>query len=160
MDFNTSKLTVVALGAFSGIRKNGDYSDVITNDFIDYGIMREVMGRFSKLISMNEFSREDYKRILLESNLSPINTYQKLFDELGIKFTYDDDLIDYVIDEAIALECGARSLKTVFDGIVSDSLFNIFAESKKEVHLSIPKEKNKSYVAKRKASENKKRVGF
>ena len=160
IDFNTSKLTVVALGAFSGIRKNDDYSDVITNDFIDYGIMREVMGRFSKLISMNEFSREDYKRILLESNLSPINTYQKLFDELGIKFTYDDDLIDYVIDEAIALECGARSLKTVFDGIVSDSLFNIFAESKKEVHLSIPKEKNKSYVAKRKASENKKRVGF
>lgn len=160
LDFNTSRLTVVALGAFSGIKKNDDYSDVITNDFIDYGIMREVMGRFSKLVSMNEFSKDDYRRILLESNLSPINTYQKLFDELGITFTYDDNLIDYITDEAIALDCGARSLKTVFDGIISDILFDIFAEGKKEVHLSIPKESGKSYVARKRVSERKNKVGF
>lgn len=160
IDFNSSKLTIVALGAFSGIRKNDNYFDVTTKDFIDYGIMREVMGRFSKLVSMHEFSKDDYKRILLESNLSPINTYKRLFDELGILFTYDDELIDYIIDEAIALDCGARSLKTIFDGIVSDSLFDIFAEDKKEVHLSVPKEKGKSYVAKKRAYENKNKIGF
>ena len=158
MDFNSSKLTVVALGAFSNIRKNDDYSNVSTNDFIDYGIMREVMGRFSKLVSMHEFSREDYRKILMESNLSPINNYQGLFDELGIKFSYDAELIDYIIDEAIALNCGARSLKTVFDGIISDFLFDIFAQGQKEIHLTIPKEKGKSYVAKKKASA--KVIGF
>lgn len=160
IDFNSSKLTVVALGAFSGIKKNDDYFDVTTKDFIDYGIMREVMGRFSKLVSMNELSRDDYRKILLESNLSPINTYQKLFEELGIKFTYDDELIDYIIDEAIALDCGARSLKTVFDGIISDSLFDIFADGKKEVHLGVPKENGKSYVAKKRAAAKRKKVGF
>ena len=158
MDFNSSKLTVVALGAFSGIRKNDDYSNVSTNDFIDYGIMREVMGRFSKLVAMNEFSREDYRKILMESKLSPINNYQRLFDELGIKFSYDEELIDYIIDEAIALDCGARSLKTVFDGIISDFLFDIFAQGQKEIHLTVPKEKGKSYVAKKKAST--KVIGF
>ena len=158
IDFNSSKLTVVALGAFSDIRKNDDYSNVSTNDFINYGIMREVMGRFSKLVSMNEFSREDYRKILMESNLSPINTYQRLFDELGIKFSYDAELIDYIIDEAIALDCGARSLKTVFDGIISDFLFDIFAQGQKEIHLTIPKETGKSYVAKKKASA--KVIGF
>lgn len=160
MDFNTSKLTVVALGAFSGIKKDDDYSDVSTRDFIDRGIMREVMGRFSKLVAMNQFEREDYKKILLESNLSPINTYQKLFEELGIKFSYDDDLIDYIIDEAVALDCGARSLKTVFDGIISDSLFDVFSNNSKEVHLSVPKDKTKSYAVRKRASENRKKVGF
>ena len=160
IDFNTSKLTIVALGAFSSIKKNDDYSDISTKDFIDQGIMREVMGRFSKLVPMNHFSKDDYKRILLESNLSPINTYQKLFGEMGIKFSYDDKLIDYIIAEAEALECGARSLKTVFDGIISDELFDVFAGEKKEIHLTVPKDQSKSYVARKKASENRKKVGF
>ena len=160
IDFNTSKLTVVALGAFSGIKKNDDYSDVSIKDFIDQGIMREVMGRFSKLVPMNHFSKNDYRRILLESKLSPINTYQKLFEELGIKFSYDDELINYIVTEAEALECGARSLKTVFDGIISDELFDVFSGDKKEVHLKVPKDQSKSYVARKKASENRKKVGF
>ena len=160
IDFNTSKLTVVALGAFSGIKKNDDYSDVSIKDFIDQGIMREVMGRFSKLVPMNHFSKNDYRRILLESKLSPINTYQKLFEELGIKFSYDDELINYIVAEAEALECGARSLKTVFDGIISDELFDVFSGDKKEVHLKVPKDQSKSYVARKKASENRKKVGF
>lgn len=160
IDFNTSKLTVVALGAFSGIKKNNDYSDIATKDFIDYGIMREVMGRFSKLVSMNAFSKEEYKRILLESNLSPLNTYKKLFEEMGIRFSYDDDLIDYIADEAVALDCGARSLKTVFDGIISDSLFDLFAGNTKEVHLTKPADMSKSHRARKIASENRHTVGF
>ena len=158
--FNTSKLTIVALGAFSGIKKNDDYSDISTKDFIDYGIMREVMGRFSKLVSMNAFSKDEYKRILLESKLSPLNTYKKLFEEMGIEFTYDDDLIDYIADEAVALDCGARSLKTVFDGIISDSLFDLFAGNSKEVHLTRPTDMSKSHRTKKIASENRHTVGF
>lgn len=160
IDFNTSKLTVVALGAFSSIKKNDDYSDISTKDLIDQGIMREVMGRFSKLVPMNHFSKDDYKRILLESNLSPINTYQKLFEEMGIQFSYDDELIDYIIAEAEALNCGARSLKTVFDGIISDELFDVFSGDKKEIHLMVPKDQSKSYVARKRASENRNKVGF
>ncbi len=160
IDFNTSKLTIVALGAFSGIKKNDDYSDISTKDFIDYGIMREVMGRFSKLVSMNAFSKDEYKRILLESKLSPLNTYKKLFEEMKIEFTYDDDLIDYIADEAVALDCGARSLKTVFDGIISDSLFDLFAGNSKKVHLTKPTDMSKSHRTKKIASENRHTVGF
>lgn len=160
IDFNTSKLTVVALGAFSGIKKNDDYSDVSMKDFIDMGIMREVMGRFSKLVPMNHFSKEDYKKILVESNLSPLNTYKKLFEEMEIKFSYDDDFLDYIVMEAEALDCGARSLKTVFDGIISDELFDIFSGQKKSIHLSVPADKSKSYVAKKIAAKNRNTVGF
>ena len=83
-----------------------------------------------------------------------------MFDELGINFSYDDSLIEYIIDEAIALDLGARSLKTVFDGIISDYLFDIFADNMKEIYLKVPTDKRKSYAAKKKASDSRKSIGF
>lgn len=160
ISFNTSNLTVVALGAFSGIKKDKDYSDVTTDDFVKYGIINEVMGRFSKLVAMNDLKKEDYKKILLESNLSPIYIYGKLFEDLGVNFSYDDLLIDYICDEALALECGARGLKTIFDGMMSDYMFEVFAGVRKNVDLTAPKDNSHSYVLKKKAAQNRKKVGF
>lgn len=160
VNFNTSNLTVVALGAFSGIENNKDYSDITTDDFVKYGIINEVMGRFSKLVAMNDLEKEDYKKILLESNLSPIFTYGKLFEDLGVKFSYDDSLIDYICDEALALGCGARGLKTVFDGMMSDYMFEVLAGNMEEINLTVPKDKSQSYALKKRAAQNRKKVGF
>lgn len=160
VNFNTSNLTVVALGAFSGIKNDKDYSDITTDDFVKYGIINEVMGRFSKLVAMNDLKKEDYKKILLESNLSPIFTYGKLFEDLGVKFSYDDSLIDYICDEALALGCGARGLKTVFDGMMSDYMFEVLAGNMEEINLTAPKDNSHSYVLKKKAAQNRKKVGF
>lgn len=88
--FNTSKLAIVALGAFSGITEDHNYDKITLQNFIEYGIMRELMGRFSKLIAMNSFTKEDIKKILRESNFSPINIYQQLFDMMRIEFTSGD----------------------------------------------------------------------
>lgn len=159
ISFDTSKLTVVALGAFDGITKDEEYEDITIKDFTDRGIMREVAGRFSKLVAMNSLSKKDFEKILLESNLSPLNTYKRFFEGIGVEFTYDEDLIDYISDEALALNLGARSLKTVFDNIINDELYEIFAEEKKIVHLSKP-EKSKSYVLKNKKRNSKSYIGF
>ena len=159
INFDTSKLTVVALGAFDGITKDEEYDDITIKDFTDRGIMREVAGRFSKLVAMNSLKKEDFKKILLESNLSPLNTYKSFFESIGVKFTYDEELIDYITDEALALNLGARSLKTVFDNIINDKLYEVFAEEKKELHLTKP-DKNKSYILKNKKRNSKTYIGF
>jgi len=144
--FNTSKLSVVALGAFTGITKNDDYTNITTKDFVEYGIMRELMGRFSKLVAMNYLTKEDIKRILIESNFSPINTYKYLFESMNIDFTYEDDFIDYIAEKAVALNSGARSLKTVFDDIISSAMFRIFAGDYSSVRLTRPNENEKPYI--------------
>ena len=146
LKFNTSKLSVVALGAFTGITKNDDYTNVTTKDFVDYGIMIELMGRFSKLVAMNYLTKEDIKKILIESNFSPINTYKQLFESMNIKFTYEDDFIDYIAEKAVSLNSGARSLKTVFDDIISSAMFRIFAGDYSSIHLTKPIEDKKTYV--------------
>lgn len=146
LTFNTSKLSVVALGAFTGITKNDDYTNITTKDFVNYGIMRELMGRFSKLVAMNNLTKEDIKKILIESNFSPINTYKHLFESMNIGFTYEEDFIDYVAEKAVALNSGARSLKTVFDDVISSAMFRIFAGDYSSIHLTRPNNEEKPYV--------------
>ncbi|MBR6690533.1 MAG: AAA family ATPase [Bacilli bacterium] len=146
LTFNTSKLSIVSLGAFTEMVKNDDYTNITTKDFVEYGIMRELMGRFSKLVAMNNLSKEDIKRILLESNFSPINTYKYLFEVMGIEFTYDDDFIDYIAEKAIELESGARSLKAIFDDVISSAMFRIFAGDYSNIHLTRPTKTEKAYM--------------
>ena len=146
LTFNTSKLSVVALGAFIGIANNDVYTTITTKDFVDYGIMRELMGRFSKLVAMNPLTKEDIKKILIESYFSPLNTYKQLFESMNIKFTYEDDFIDYIAEEAMTLNSGARGLKTVFDDIISSAMFRIFAGDYSSIHLTKPNNEEKPYV--------------
>lgn len=145
--FDTSKLTVVGLGAFTGITKDDDYKQLTTEDFMNYGIMRELIGRFSKTIAMNPLSKEDIIKILKESDFSPLNTYKKLFDMLEVNFDFSDEFIEYIAELAIAKQSGARSLKTVFDDCISSALFRIFAGEYSSISLVKPDEENsKPYV--------------
>ena len=98
--FDTSKLTIVALGAFTGITEGDDYKHLTTDDFMEYGIMRELMGRFSKTIAMNPLEKEDIVKILKESDFSPLNTYKKLFEVLGVDFDYNDEFVNYLAELA------------------------------------------------------------
>ncbi len=145
--FNTSNLSIVALGAFSGISEDENYHKLTAPDFVNYGIMRELMGRFSKLVAMHSLTKEDIKHILVNSNYSPINTYHALFKNMNIKFTYDDEFIEYIAERAIKLKSGARSLKTIFDDVISGAMFRIFAGDYSAIHLTNPKyEDGKAYV--------------
>lgn len=145
--FDTSKLTVVGLGAFTGITEGDDYKQLTADDFMKYGIMRELIGRFSKTIAMNPLSKEDIIKILKESDFSPLNTYKKLFDMLEVNFDFSDEFIEYIAELAIAKQSGARSLKTVFDDCISSALFRIFAGEYSNISLVKPDdENNKPYV--------------
>ncbi len=144
--FNTSRLSVVALGAFTGIVDNDDYSNVSLNDFVNYGIMRELIGRFSKLVAMNSLSKEDIKKILKESNFSPLNTYKLLFESMNIKFSYDEDFVDYIAEKAFVLNSGARSLKTIFDDTINSAMFKIFTGEYSEISLTGPTNEQRSYL--------------
>ncbi len=145
--FDTSKLTVVGLGAFTGITESDDYKQLTVDDFMKYGIMRELIGRFSKTIAMNPLLKEDIIKILKESDFSPLNTYKKLFDMLEVNFDFTDEFIEYIAELAIAKQSGARSLKTVFDDCISSALFRIFAGEYSSISLvKHDDDNNKPYV--------------
>lgn len=145
--FDTSKLTVVGIGAFTGITNGDDYKQLTTEDFMKYGIMRELIGRFSKTIAMNSLKKEDIIKILKNSDFSPLNTYKKMFEMLQVQFEFNDEFIEYIADLAIEKKSGARSLKTVFDESISSALFRIFAGEYSGISLIKPASENsKPYI--------------
>lgn len=145
--FDTSKLTIVAIGAFTGITNQENYKNLTTDDFVKFGIMRETIGRFSKMVPMNPLKKEDMIRILKESDFSPLYTYKKLFELLNVQFTFNDDFIEYIVQLALLKQSGARSLKTVFDNCISSALFQIFAGEYGSISLVGPtQEFDKPYI--------------
>ncbi len=145
LKFNTSQLTIILLGAFDNIKKDNEYDKLTTKDFVDYGIMRELMGRVSKYVAMNALSIDDLKKIFLESDLSPYKTYKALFDSMNIEITYDDGFTDYIARKAYELNSGARGLKTVFDNEIGGALFRIFAGDYSSIHLTMPESNGLAY---------------
>lgn len=153
--FDTSKLTIVCVGAFTGITNEDNYKNITPDDFIKYGIMCELIGRFSQTIAMNTLKKEDIIKILINSDFSPLNTYKKLFQILHVKFEYSDDFIEYIADLAIAKKSGARSLKTVFDNCINSALFRIFAGEYSGISLIKPNDENEKPYILTKAKDRK-----
>ena len=153
ISFDTSKLTVIGLGAFAGIIKpekkialgfnsvssndmeDANYSKITSKDFVDYGMLPELMGRFTSRVYMHTLKKEDLRNILLFSNESPLILYKEYFKNLNIEFSYDDDFIDEVAEGAYNLNLGARGLKVVLDDIISPYLFEVYAGNIKKIYL-------------------------
>lgn len=171
---NTSNLTIVALGAFSGIDKTvtektmgfgskqkediiRTYSDISADDFKNYGLMPELVGRFAKYVSMNPLNKDDLAKILTESNSSPLNVFKEFANSIGVSLTYDYEFIEYIAKEAMKLNTGARGIKTTFENSTSGIMYKVFEGSCNDIHLVSPlKNENQAFILSKKPTPRKK----
>ena len=106
-------------------------------DYIDYGLMREFLGRIKVLVSTKSYSKEDLTKILLTSSVSPLKNFEKnakMFGYGGID--YNQEFINKIVEEAYEMKTGARGLQTVLSGIQNKLLMemvtnNVNDENKK-----------------------------
>lgn len=133
-DFDTSKITFVCLGAFTDYREKqteefldetGNYK-MYSEDYVNAGIMREMVGRFRVMTSTKKYTREALKRILLESTASPLKEFiDTARDTFNTIIKYDDAIIDEIVECAYQMNTGARSLQTVVSDI-ENSILDIY----------------------------------
>ena len=144
IQFDTSKLTVVACGAFTDLRdskmskkksigfEKGEEEipenerQITIEDFKKYGMPLEFMGRFRTIVQMNELKKEDFIKILKISALSPLNKYKEELAKMGINFEITDILYERLATQAIKYKTGARALNVVVDQMFEDILYDIF----------------------------------
>jgi len=143
--FDTSKLSVVGIGRFNEVVSNHNYKTIINEIVRNYGYLPEFINNFSNFVHYNSLFSRELRSILIDSDLSPINLYKKLFESMGIKFNYDDGFIQYVCQQTIHLNNGARGLKIVIDEIMNEIMFEIFAGECLEVDLTMPLGNSKAY---------------
>ena len=54
----------------------------------------------------------------------------------GIKFTFTDDALDFIVDKAIEYKLGARGLRSIFETIMMDVMYTYPSQKKKKFELT------------------------
>jgi ATP-dependent Clp protease ATP-binding subunit ClpX len=77
------------------------------------------------------------RQILTEPKNSIIRQYIKLFELDGVKITFEDDVLDYIVDKAVEFKLGARGLRSICEAIVTDAMFDLPSSGLKEFTITV-----------------------
>lgn len=85
---------------------------ITADKIIDYGIIRELVGRLPVIIELNDINdkKDILKDILLNSDESLFTRLVEALNSKGIAVSNLDDVIDFIIDDAVNKKLGARGL--------------------------------------------------
>ena len=100
-------------------------SQVQPHDILKFGIIPELVGRLPVIAPLNALQREDLVRILTEPKNALVKQYKKLmeYDDVDLEFT--DDALGAIADKAIERNIGARGLRAVMEGLLTQIMYDI-----------------------------------
>ncbi|GAB2785609.1 ATP-dependent Clp protease ATP-binding subunit ClpX [Rhabdobacter roseus] len=104
---------------------------VTAQDLKSFGLIPELIGRLPVLTHLNPLDRETLRRILTEPRNALVKQYKKLFQMENISVEFDDEVLDYIVDQADVYKLGARGLRAICESIMTDAMFEL--PSMKEV---------------------------
>jgi ATP-dependent Clp protease ATP-binding subunit ClpX len=113
-------------------------------DLKTFGLIPELIGRLPMITFLSPLDKETLRAILTEPKNALTKQYEKLFDMEGIKLTFSDDVLDYIVEKALDFKLGARGLRSICEAIMLDAMFEIPGNKKEkdfEITLSYAKEK-------------------
>ena len=99
--------------------------EVQPHDLLKFGIIPELVGRLPVIAPLDSLKREDLVRILTEPKNALVKQYQKLFAYDKVELTFEDSALEAVADKAIERNIGARGLRAVMEGILTDIMYDI-----------------------------------
>lgn len=119
---------VVGYNSVQNVR-NIDKTDlmkyILPQDLKSFGLIPEIIGRLPVLTYLNPLDKEALRKILVEPKNSIIKQYIKLFEMDGIKLTFEDAVLDCIVDKAVEYKLGARGLRSIVEAIMMDTMFEI-----------------------------------
>lgn len=100
-------------------------SHVTPDDLVHYGLIPEFVGRFPVIGALDDLSVEDMVRILTEPKNAILKQYKKLFAIDNIELEVTEDALIAISKKAIDRGTGARALKSVFEEVMIDVMFEL-----------------------------------
>ena len=159
---NTQNILFICGGAFDGIDKiisrrlqtnaigyapKGEVEKVDRDNIMQYvspadlktfGLIPELIGRLPVITYLMPLDRETLRLILTEPKNALIRQYQKLFDMENIKLTFEDALLDFIVEKALEFKLGARGLRGICEAIMLDAMFELpGAKNPKEFEITL-----------------------
>lgn len=93
-------------------------------DLLKFGLIPELVGRVPLIVTLQSLDNSALKRILTEPKNAICKQYQKLFEMDNIKLEFTEDAIDAVAQKAIERDTGARGLRAILEGVMTDIMYD------------------------------------
>ena len=147
--FDTTNVLFICGGAFDGLnkiiqRRMGDkvigfnseikvqkeetsqlLTKVQSEDLLKFGLIPEFIGRLPVIVTLEELSEEALVRIIKEPKNALLKQYKKLLAMDGVELEMDDEAIKTVAKQAIERKTGARGLRGILEGVMTDIMYDI-----------------------------------
>ena len=106
-------------------------------------LIPELQGRFPIRVELESLTREDFRRILLETENSLLQQAQALLETEGLHLTFGTDAVDRIADVAFAVNentenIGARRLQTVIERVLEDLSFDAPSLAGQTIRVDAP----------------------
>jgi len=157
---NTKNILYICGGAFDGIEKkialrlntqvvgygadkkrqeidrNNMLQYISPQDLKAFGLIPEIIGRLPLLTYLDPLDKNALRRILTEPKNYIIKQYVRLFEMDDVTLTFDDDVLDYIVEKAIEFKLGARGLRSIAETIMMDAMFDMPSSDEKTLHIT------------------------
>ncbi|MFV0291017.1 MAG: ATP-dependent Clp protease ATP-binding subunit ClpX [Mangrovibacterium sp.] len=133
---NTKVVGYGAQKVNQGIDESNFLQYISPQDLKSFGLIPEIIGRLPVLAYLNPLDRQALRNILTEPKNSLVKQYIKLFDIDGIKLSFDDEALDFVVDMAVEFNLGARGLRSICESIMIDAMYDGPSEKKKSLKIT------------------------
>jgi ATP-dependent Clp protease ATP-binding subunit ClpX len=105
-------------------------------DLLKFGLIPEFIGRLPVIATLMDLDEEALVKILIEPKNALVKQYQKLFDMEDVELGFSDDALHCVARKAIDRKTGARGLRSILEGILLDTMFDLPSmDGVDEVHV-------------------------
>ncbi|MSP81547.1 MAG: ATP-dependent Clp protease ATP-binding subunit ClpX [Alphaproteobacteria bacterium] len=126
---NRSQGTSIGFGATvrsPDDRRTGEVlRDIEPQDLLKFGMIPEFVGRLPVLATLEDLDEPALIDILTKPKNALVKQYQKLFEMEDVRLKFTEDALREVSKRAIARKTGARGLRSILEGILLDTMFDL-----------------------------------
>ena len=94
-------------------------------DIKKFGLIPELVGRFPVLTALQPLDRDALRRILTEPKNALVKQYKELFRMDDVNLEIAPETLDLIVDRAVKYHLGARGLRSIMEGIMTDIMFDL-----------------------------------
>ena len=113
----------------SGKKASESLRDVEPEDLVKFGLIPEFVGRLPVIATLEELDEAALIEILTEPKNALVKQYARLFEMEDVELEFREDALHAVARKALERKTGARGLRSILEGILLDTMYEIPSSS-------------------------------
>jgi ATP-dependent Clp protease ATP-binding subunit ClpX len=111
---------------------------VSAQDLKSFGLIPELLGRLPVITYLNPLDAKALLSILTVPKNALVKQYEKLFEMEGVKLSFSEEALRYLVEQAMQFKLGARGLRSIMEAIMNDAMYEIPSqENLKEFNVDL-----------------------